>query len=576
MTLRYCGVKQMGNENEWLENLKPIPISDYLDRTVQEFPDRPAIDFFGNKINYRELGELVNRAATGFQKLGVKKGDHIGLCLPNIPYYTICYFAILKVGAVVVNYNPLYTENELTKQIEDSHTKLMVTLDLKQIYDKFEPILQSDKLDKVIVCPFTQALPWLKKTLFNLFKSKELTSISFDSKRLPYSILMEGGNAPEPVEIDPEQDIALLQYTGGTTGVPKGAMLSHRNLSANVEQIRHTFKGGVEPGAERIVCVLPFFHVFAMTAGQNFSVAIGTEMTLVPRFELEPVLKTIAKKKATLFLGVPTIFTAINNSPSIDKYDLSCLKYCISGGAPLPVEVKEKFEKITGCYLAEGYGLTESSPLVAVNPIDGTALAGSIGKIVAGTTIKFCPLDDDSDEAQKISEQDRLKPLPLGEKGELCVKGPQVMVGYWNRPEETANSIKEGYLHTGDVGYQDENGYVFLVDRIKDLILCSGYNVYPRVIEEALYLHSDVEEAIVIGISDEYRGQKPKAFVKKHEGSTMTAEILLTFLKEHLNPIEMPAEIEFRDELPKTMIGKLSKKELVEEEQQKLANANKS
>ena len=566
----------MGNGNEWLDNLNPIPIPEYLDRTVGEFPDRPAIDFFGNKINYRELGTQVDQVAAGFQKLGIKKGDHIGLCLPNIPYYTICYFAILKVGGVVVNYNPLYTESEITKQIEDSQTKLMVTLDLKQIYDKFEPILQSGKLDKVIVCPFTQALPWLKKTLFSLFKGKELAAIKYDAKRQPYSILLEGGSTPAPVAIDPEKDIALLQYTGGTTGVPKGAMLTHRNLSANVEQIRDTFKDGVVAGAERIVCVLPFFHVFAMTAGQNFSVAIGTEMTLVPRFELEPVLKTIANKQATLFLGVPTIFTAINNSPSTKKYDLSCLKYCISGGAPLPVEVKEKFENLTGCYLAEGYGLTESSPLVAVNPIDGTALAGSIGKIVAGTDIKFCPLDDDSDDAQKVSDEDRLKPLPLGEKGELCVKGPQVMLGYWNRPDETANSIKEGYLHTGDVGYQDENGYVFLVDRIKDLILCSGYNVYPRVIEEALYLHKDVEEAIVIGISDEYRGQKPKAFVKKHAGSTLTAEILLTFLKEHLNPIEMPAEIEFRDELPKTMIGKLSKKELVEEEQEKLANAKKS
>ena len=566
----------MGDTNEWLEKLKPIPISEYLDHTVQEFPDRPAIDFLGNKINYGELGALVNRAAYGFQKLGIKKGDHIGLCLPNITYYVVCYFAILKVGGVVVNYNPLYTENEITKQIEDSETKLMVTLDLKMIYDKFEPILKSGKLDQVIVCPFTEALPLVKRILFSLFKRKELTTVNFDSHRLPYSKLMEEDNSPEPVKIDPENDIALLQYTGGTTGIPKGAMLTHRNLSANVEQIRHTFQGGLENGKERIVCVLPFFHVFAMTAGQNFSVAIGTEMTLVPRFELEPVLKTIANKKATLFLGVPTIFTAINSSPKVGNYDLSCLKYCISGGAPLPVEVKEKFEKITGCYLAEGYGLTESSPLVAVNPIDGTALAGSIGKIVAGTTIKFCPLDDDSDEGKKVSEENRLKPLPLGEKGELCVKGPQVMAGYWNRPDETANSIKEGFLHTGDVGYQDENGYVFLVDRIKDLILCSGFNVYPRVIEEALYLHKDIEEAVVIGIPDSYRGQKPKAFVKKQEGSTLTAETLLTFLKEHLNPIEMPAEIEFRDELPKTMIGKLSKKELVEEEEQKLAKAGTS
>jgi long-chain acyl-CoA synthetase len=341
-------------------------------------------------------------------------------------------------------------------------------------------------------------------------------------------------------------------------------MLTHKNLSANIEQMRCVFEKA-RAGEEKMLCVLPFFHVFAMTVAQNLSIILGAEMVLQPRFELKALLDAITRKKVTLFPGVPTIYTAINNSPMTAKYDLSSINLCLSGGAPLPVEVKESFEKLTGCILVEGYGLTESSPVAAVNPLDENRRAGSIGRLVPGTKSRF------------VSIEDRKTDVAPGEKGELLLHGPQVMKGYWKRDDATADSITpEGYLHTGDVGYQDEDGFIYLVDRIKDLILCSGYNVYPRVIEEAIYQNEAVDETIVIAIPDEYRGQSPKAFIKLKEGYSSSAEDMQTFLKDHLSTIEMPREFEFRDELPKTMVGKLSKKELVAEEAQKRAAQAKS
>lgn len=558
---RRRGIADLGwsfmDENEaWLEAFKPMPISDYLDQTVEKFADRPAMDFMGKVWTYGELGDLVDRAAAGFQRIGVKKGVHVGLCLPNSPYYSICYFAVLKIGGTIVNYNPLYVERELAFQVKDSETRIMITLDLKMIYDKVEQVRLEGLLDKIIVCPMAEILPQPKKLLFQLFKGRDRASVTFDGAHMAYEDLLSGAAKPEPAVIDPENDIAVLQYTGGTTGVPKGAMLTHRNLSANMEQMRYFFRTA-RPGEERKLCILPFFHVFAMTVGQNLSVLIGAEMVLMPRFELKQLLQTVVRKKITLFPGVPTIYTAINNSPMTANYDLSSIRLCLSGGAPLPVEVKQQFETLTGCRLVEGYGLTESSPVAACNPLEGEQIAGSIGRPMIGTEFEFRDLEDLS------------KPVPQGEKGELCIRGPQVMAGYWKRPDETASTIENGFLHTGDVGYQDENGFTYLVDRIKDLILCSGYNVYPRVIEEALYQHPDVEEAIVIAVPDEYRGQAPKAFVKMMDGKSATADGIKEFLKDYLSAIEMPRDIEFRSELPKTMVGKLSKKELVEEERAK-------
>nr|WP_319382926.1 long-chain fatty acid--CoA ligase [uncultured Roseibium sp.] len=551
----------MTTAEEWNAAFRPRPVHEYLENTVSKFGGSPAADFMGKIWTYDELGELVNSTAAGLQAMGVGPGVHVGLCLPNTPFYTIFYFAILKVGATVANFNPLYVEREISFQARDADVRIMVTMDLKVIYDKVEAVRKERVLDKIIVCPMSFCLPTIKRVLFNLFKRKELAVIPRDEAHVWFDELQTEGASPNPVDIDPEEAIAVLQYTGGTTGVPKGAMLTHKNLSANIEQMRCVFEKA-QLGKEKMLCVLPFFHVFAMTVAQNLSIILAAEMVLQPRFELKALLDAVKRKQVTLFPGVPTLYTAINNSPLTPSYDLSSISLCISGGAPLPVEVKESFETLTGCILVEGYGLTESSPVAAVNPLDENRRAGSIGRLVPGTSARF------------VSIEDRETDVAEGEKGELLLHGPQVMKGYWKRDDATADTITpEGYLHTGDVGYRDADGFIYLVDRIKDLILCSGYNVYPRVIEEAIYQHLAVDETIVIAIPDEYRGQSPKAFVKLKEGQSLTGEELKQFLKEHLSAIEMPREFEFRDELPKTMVGKLSKKELVEEEAQKRAQA---
>ncbi len=551
----------MTSAEEWNAAFVPRPVHDYFEATVEQFGARPAADFMGKVWTYAELGELVDRTAAGLQAMGVGPGVNVGLCLPNTPFYTIFYFAILKIGGTVANFNPLYVQRELAFQARDADVRIMVTMDLKVIYDKVEDVRREKMLDTIIVCPMTFCLPTVKKVLFSLFKRKELASVPQDEAHVWFEDLQSGGSRPEPVAIDPEETVAVLQYTGGTTGVPKGAMLTHRNLSANLEQMRCVFEMA-KPGEERMLCVLPFFHVFAMTVAQNLSIILAAEMVLQPRFELKALLDAVKRKKVTLFPGVPTLYTAINNSPLTAGYDLSSIRVCLSGGAPLPVEVKANFEKLTGCVLVEGYGLTETSPVAAVNPMDGTSRAGSIGHLVPGTAARFVDIED------------RKTDVAAGEKGELLLRGPQVMKGYWKRDDATAETITaEGYLHTGDVGYRDEEGFIYLVDRIKDLILCSGYNIYPRVIEEAIYQNDAVDETIVIAIPDAYRGQSPKAFVKLKEGRSLTAADLQAFLRDYLSSIEMPREFEFRDELPKTMVGKLSKKELVEEEARKRAEA---
>lgn len=538
---------------DWDTYTGDAPLYSLLDNAAAKFPDRPCLSFLGKSYDYAEITDLVNRAAQGFQQAGVVKGTRVGLLLPNTPYFVICYYAILKAGGTVVNFNPLYVGREIDHQIEDSDTDIMVTLDLKQLYPKVAHALDTTRLKKVVICRMSDILPAVKGLLFSTLKRSELADIPEDLRHIPFDLLTKTDGAPSPVPIDIRKDPAVLQYTGGTTGLPKGAMLTHANLVANTRQLQ-AIVTNVAEGEERILAVLPFFHVFAMTAILNFGIATGSELILLPRFELDQLLKTIDSRQPTIFHAVPTIYTAINGCDDISKYDLSCLKFCISGGAPLPPEIKRKFEEGTGCVLVEGYGLSEASPVVSVNPVDGSARDGSIGRALPGTAVKFLSLEAPHKEVKD------------GENGQLCVHGPQVMLGYWERPDETATTLKDGYLHTGDVGYRDEDGFLFLVDRMKDLIICSGYNVYPRVIEDAIYLHPEVGEVTVIGVPDDYRGQSPKAFVKLKPGATVTEEELRRFLTDKLSPIERPASIEFRDELPKTMIGKLSKKELVAEQ----------
>lgn len=538
------------------ETIPTYPLFQIVDNAVRDFPNNGAMDFLGKKFTWSEIGAAVDAFARGLQDAEVKRGTKIGLCLPNCPQFLVAYYGALKAGMTVVNYNPLYALDELEYQINDSETEIMVTLDLKATYDKVGAMLSRTKtLNHIIVCRFVDVLPFPKNLLFPVIKGKEIAKWPRDSHHIDLDDLMNFTAKPTPVDIDVENDVALLQYTGGTTGVPKGAMLTHANLSANAEQCLIAFEG-VEMGTEKMLAVIPFFHVFAMTVALNLAVRIASEIIAIPRFDLNDTIKLIHKKKPTCMPAVAAIYNALCNHKDIAKYDLKSLRKCISGGAPLPVEVKRKFEDQTGCVLVEGYGLTETSPVTHVNPMDGRPnKAGSIGLPVTGTEVEI----RDPDKPKKIMKQ--------GEKGEICIKGPQVMKGYWHNNEATEKTIINGFLHTGDIAYVDADGYYFIVDRIKDLIITNGYNVYPRHVEEAIYKHQDVEECIVGGLPDDKRGEKVKAWIKLKDGHRVSEDVLREFLKDKISSIEMPREIEFRtDPLPKTMIGKLSRKDIIAQE----------
>jgi len=535
----------------------PIPAFQPLDEVVARFGDRPAIDFMGKHWNWAEIGRLTNRAAAGLQKLGVAKGVHVGLCLPNTPYSVIMYYAILKAGGTVVNFNPLYTLRELEHQISESRTTILVSLDVTMIHGKIAQLAAKNILKRIIICSMAAALPGLKSLAYRLFKAKDIAKAPEQSPYLRFERLIAGAAMPAPVSIDPEREIAVMQFTGGTTGLPKAAQLSHANITVNVQQVLQC-GAPLIPGQERIMGILPFFHVFAMTAVMNLGIAIGAELVLLPRMDLKQLMATMMKRKPTVLPGVPTLYTAVSAAAEAAHSKLSFIKFCVSGGAPIAAEAMQHFEQVSGCKVVEGYGLSETSPVVSLNPPQAVRL-GSVGLPVPGTSIE-------------IRDRDRPETLlAQGERGEICVRGPQVMQGYFNRPAETAASFVDGAFRTGDVGYIDADGYLFIVDRIKDLILCGGYNVYPRAIEEAAYQHPAVLDAIAIGVPDAYRGQAPKLFVSLRPNTTATAEEIKKFLVPYLSKIEMPREVEIRDSLPKTMVGKLSKKELVAEELAKTA-----
>ncbi len=531
------------------------PVHHLLEHSVAKFPARPAMDFLGRRTSYAAFGKAVARAAAGFQRLGVAKGTRVALCLPNTPYYVICYYAVLQIGGVVVNLSPLYVERELRQFVNDSGARIAVTLDLAALYHKIAPLTASGDLDRLVVCSMLEILPLAKRMGFALIKRRELAKVNWDSHQLSFRALCAGKAAAAAVPCEPEHDLAVLQYTGGTTGFPKAAMLTHANLTANCAQVTSRLTE-IRQGHERVLVLIPLFHVFSMTVAMNLGVAKAMEMILLPRFDKVQLRATLRRKKPTLFPGVPTIYASINEAAARAKWELGSIRYCISGAAPLPAEIRERFEALSGCSLIEGYGLTEASPVVTCNPL-GAVRDGSIGTPLIGTIVEIRGLDD---------------PVRLaadGETGEICVRGPQVMQAYWNRPEETANVFVDGALRTGDAGHIDADGYIFITDRIKDLIISGGYNVYPRVVEEALYHHWAVAEAVVIGVPDARRGQVPKAFVTLKAGQSVTEPELLAFLEDRLSPVELPKRVEFRDELPKTVIGKFAKKELLAEELQK-------
>lgn len=552
----YPWLNTVADDVDWHQTFEPQPLYELLDSAVGRFPANICTNFLGKTQTYSEIASAVQHTAAGLEKLGVTKGTRVGLFFPNCPSYVIYYFATLKLGATVVNFNPLYTVEELETQVKDSGTTIMVTLNLALLFDKVEALLQNATLGQAIVCDFTKLLPGVKSTLFKVAKRKDLAKIKSSPVRDKVvfdKTIRDNDGRFSAVDIDPAEDVAVLQYTGGTTGTPKGAMLTHENLYVNTYQIM-AWAPELKDGKQSVMAILPFFHVFGMTVVMNFAIGRASEIVLIPKFELEDALKTITKTKPTCMPGVPTLYTAIINHDDLNKYELSSLQFCFSGGAPLPLATKNKFEELTHCKLVEGYGLSESSPVVSCNPLPGPIRDQSIGLPMPGTVLSLRSLEDPTQE------------VDLGERGEICVSGPQIMKGYWNRPEDTNNVFVDGFLRTGDVATMDPQGFVYIVDRIKDIILCSGFNVYPRQIEDAIYQHSAVEEVTVVAVRDEYRGEAPKAFVKLHDGDSLTEEELLSFLKVKLSKIEMPREIEFRDELPKTLVGKLSKKELRQEE----------
>ncbi len=540
---------------------EPAPLWRLLDEAVETYADHNFLDFMGRHFSYREVGYHVAKAAKGFQKLGVKPGVKVGLFLPNCPQYVIAFFGILKAGGTVVNFSPLYSESELLQQIEDSGTTIMVTLNHIGLYPKMEAIREKSPLEKLVIGSITDALPFPKNLLYPVLRWSEIVHVPNDGAHVAYRELLNNDSKYTPVVVD-TTDTAVLQYTGGTTGQPKGAMLSHGSMYINAKQAA-TWSPSVELGEEVVLAVLPFFHVFAMTVIMNLGMTIGAELIIHPNFDPGMVLKDIKKKGVTLMAGVPTMYMALLKHPDLDADSLTSLKRCNSGGAPLPADVKSQFEDLSGCKLVEGYGLTECAAVATINPFEGMQKEGSIGLPMPGTRIVI------------TDREDPHKVLPLGEIGEICLEGPQLMTGYWGREEATREAIVDGRLRTGDLGYLDEDGFTFIVDRMKDMILVGGFNVYPRFVEEAIYQHPAVDEATVIGIPDDYLGEIPKAFVKLRAGhEDLTREALVEFLSEHLAKHEVPRNLEFRDELPKTPVGKLSKKELVAEEAAKRAAAS--
>ena len=544
------------NYTAWRRTFAPGLVHELLDQAVARFPGHVCTHFLGRTMSYAEIGQAVQFAAAGLQKLGVGKGVKVGLFLPNSPTFIVAYYAVLKAGGTVVNFNPLYSQSELTHQIRDSGTKLMITLDLKLLFGKVEQLLADGVLEQAMVASFSSLLPSIKSLLFRLTRGQEIANVEASTQRGKIVLqrdLMANGGKVNPTAIDPVTDIAVLQYTGGTTGTPKGAMLSHANLTINTEQVSQ-WAGPLGDGSEVMMCILPLFHVFGMTVVMNFGVRRGAQLILVPKFEINEAVRLMASTRATVLPGVPTLFNALLNNANAKKADLTSLKWCFSGGASLPVVVKKGFEAMTGATLIEGYGLSETSPVATGNPPGGPVKDGSIGLPMPATYISVRSVEDPARE------------MPMGEKGEICICGPQVMLGYWNNPTETAESFTPGvggrYFRTGDIGHMDAEGFTFISDRMKEMINSSGFKIYPRRIEEALYEHPAVEEAAVIGIPDPHKGEAPVAFVKLREGKTASAADLLAFLRPKLAKMELPEKIEFRDKLPKTMIGKLSKKEL--------------
>ena len=536
----------------WDVPIKTGTVHGLLDEAASEFGDKPAFEYRDRHFSFREMAELSRKAAAGFRRLGVTPGTPVGLYLPNTPFHLISFFGALRAGARIVHLSPLDAERELAYKLKDSGARIVVTTNFPVMYPRIQKLKQAGHLDLLIV---GDDAVWGPSFV-------PLETVVESDTLLSYARLLEGdGNERDFPEVSPDE-IALLQYTGGTTGAPKGAMLTHANLTASTSIYRawHDGQGHSRAGEDRVICVLPLFHIYALSSVMLRCLQAGNELLLRPRFDVETTLRDIEVKKATTFPGVPTMWIALGAVPDIEKRDLSSLRFCYSGGAPLPVEVAQRFEKLTGHSIRGGWGMTETAPAGTNLPQSGPVPVGTIGMPLPSIEIDVVAVDDPR------------RVLGFGEVGEMRIKGPNVFKGYWNKPEETAAAFVDGFFLTGDIVYMDEDGYVFLVDRKKDMIISGGFNVYPQMVEQAIYEHPDVEEVMVIGIPDAYRGESAKAFVRLRANvPTLTLEALQAFLADKVGKHEMPIELEIRPFLPRTAVGKLSKKELVEEEKQKRA-----
>lgn len=560
-------VKSYPANVRWNAPLDLASVQSVLESAAERFGAKPALDFMNKRVNYAELDALANRAAAGFQKLGVKPGVHVGLFLPNTPHYVIAFFGVLKAGGVVVNYSPLDALPTLQLKVEDSETDILVTLDLASLFPQAQKLLASTRLKTLVVGEFAEMTPAPAPAKAQMTAAGMLAEVRYDLHHVAFHDLIDNDGR---YQIHPlgalADELAVIQYTGGTTGSPKGAMLTHGNLTAACSlytEVMTRGEQGLRVGEERVLCILPLFHIYSLTVVMLLGFRLGSELVLHPRFDPAAALKDIIEKKITVYLGVPTMHVALLSVPGVEKMDFSSLRLCGSGGAPLPVAVQDRFESVIGCQLNEGWGMTETAPVGTFNPREGARRPGSCGLPYPGTEMKFIDVANPEREVK------------LGERGEICVKGPNVMKGYWKKPEATASAMTaHGFFRTGDVGVMDKDGYVYIVDRTKDMLLCGGFNVYPRNIEEAIYQHPSVEEVSVIGIPDDYRGETPKAFVKLKAGARpLTLEEMKAFLKDRLGKHEMIGAIEIRDELPKTPVGKISKKDLREYEARAHAEA---
>jgi long-chain acyl-CoA synthetase len=552
-----------------------LTLDAFLAESARKYPYNTAANFVlsyllggrytvGGKLTYKQLNELADRFATALYQLGVRKGERVALMLPNSPQFVIAFFGAMKLGAIVVNNNPTYTSRELKHQLDDSGAETIVLLNL--FYPRLREVLAETPIKRVIVSHIFDTLGFPSKQLVRAKQRKDPAWVDVLPEQNVFffqDLLDKYGPTPPKAGTSPD-DVALFQYTGGTTGLPKAAMLTHRNLVSNTLQTASWLTSG-QPGGEKLMAAIPFFHVYGMTVAMLYAVYLGAEMVIVPNPRpIDNVMNIIQKERCSVFPGVPAMYIGIVNHPKVAEYDLKSVKACISGSAPLPMEVQEQFGQITGGRLVEGFGMTEASPVTHCNPIYGTRKNGSIGIPLPDTEAKIVDLETGAD-------------LPIGgeQQGELCVRGPQVMKGYWNKPEETAETVDaDGWLHTGDICKTDKDGYFFIVDRKKDMIIASGYKVLPRDVEEVLFMHPKVLEAVVVGIRHPTRGDDTvKAYIVPKSGEQPTADEIKEFCKLHLAPYKVPREIDFRDELPKTMVGKVLRRVLVEEEKQKSAAA---